>query len=281
MRIHRSFAPNGQKLLFIVSPDTYSGGSKYAWRKLITFICANLIPSMKNLNCVVIDDNRLERMLLEEYISRHSFLKITASFHNPVESLDFIKKGTIDLLFIDVDMPLMSGIEFIKSLPDPPPCIFVTVHPEFAIDAFDIQAIDYLLKPVNPERLDRAIQRTLELFEIKEKATQYSLRFENDFLMIKEGTAVNKVYLHEIIYLEALTNYTKIVTSGKNYITLNNLKNFLDELPKQKFLRIHRSYAVAIDKVKGFNGNDLRIGGQSLPLGKTYRQEVKKLIKDI
>lgn len=236
---------------------------------------------MKNLNCVVIDDNRLERMLLEEYISRHSFLKIAASFQNPVESLDHIKQGTTDLLFLDVDMPLISGIEFLKSLPNPPPCIFVTVHPEYAIDAFDIQAIDYLLKPVNPERLDRAIQRTLELFEIKDKATQYSLRFENDFLMIKEGTAVSKVYLHEIIYLEALTNYTKVVTSGKNYITLNNLKNFLDELPKQKFLRIHRSYAVAIDKVKGFNGNDLRVGQQSLPLGKTYRQEVKKIIKDI
>jgi DNA-binding LytR/AlgR family response regulator len=99
--------------------------------------------------------------------------------------------------------------------------------------------------------------------------------------MIKEGTTVNKVYLQEIIYLEALTNYTKIVTPGKNYITLNNLKNFLDELPKNKFLRIHRSYAVAIDKVKGFSGNDLRIAGQSLPLGKTYRQEVKKFIKDI
>lgn len=248
---------------------------------MTTFILVNLHPGMKNLNCVVIDDNRLERMLLEEYISRHSFLKITASFHNPVESLDLIKKGTTDLMFVDVDMPLMSGIDFLRSLPNPPPCIFVTVHPEYAIDAFDIHAIDYLLKPVNPQRLDRAIQRALELFDIKEKAIQYSLRFENDFLMIKEGTTVNKVYLQEIIYLEALTNYTKIVTSEKNYITLNNLKNFLDELPKNKFLRIHRSYAVAIDKVKGFSGNDLRIAGQSLPLGKTYRQEVKKFIKDI
>jgi len=236
---------------------------------------------MKILNCVVIEDNRLERMLLEEYILRYNFLKIAGSFHNPVESLEFIQRGTTDLLFIDVDMPIMSGIEFLKSLPAPPPCIFVTVHPEFAIDAFDIQAIDYLLKPVKPERLDKAIQRTLELFEIKDKATQYGLHLENDFLMIKEGTTVNKLYLHELIYLEALTNYSKIVTSTKKYITLNNLKNFLDELPQDRFLRIHRSYAVAIDKVKGFSGNDLLVGDQMLPLGKTYRHEVKKLIKDI
>src|SRR5882757_202122 len=173
---------------------------------------------MKNLHCVIIDDNRLDRMLLEEYISRHSFLSIAGSFHNAVESLEFIKRGNIDLLFIDVDMPVINGIDFLKSLQNPPPCIFVTVHPEFAIDAFDIQAIDYLLKPVKQERLDRAIQRTLELFEIKAKAVEYSLLFENDFLMIKEGSAVSKVNIHEILYLEALTNYTKIITARKNYI---------------------------------------------------------------
>jgi DNA-binding LytR/AlgR family response regulator len=234
---------------------------------------------MKILHCVIIDDNRLDRMLLEEYISRHSFLKIAGSFHNAVESLEFIQQGNIDLLFIDVDMPVINGIDFLKSLQNPPPCIFVTVHPEFAIDAFDIQAIDYLLKPVRQERLDRAIQRTLELFEIKAKAVEYSLRFENDFLMIKEGTSVSKVNIHEIIYLEALTNYTKIITVSKNHITLNNLKNFLDHLPMDRFLRIHRSYAVAIDKIQGLDGNDLVIAQHRLPLGKTYRYEVKKLIK--
>jgi len=234
---------------------------------------------MKNLHCVIIDDNRLDRMLLEEYISRHSFLSIAGSFHNAVESLEFIQRGNIDLLFIDVDMPVINGIDFLKSLQNPPPCIFVTVHPEFAIDAFDIQAIDYLLKPVKQERLDRAIQRTLELFEIKAKAVEYSLLFENDFLMIKEGTAVSKVNIHEILYLEALTNYTKIITARKNYITLNNLKNFLDHLPVDRFLRIHRSYAVAIDKIQGLDGNDLVVAEHRLPLGKTYRYEVKKLIK--
>jgi len=233
---------------------------------------------MKPLNCIIIEDNQIDRLLFEEYLSAYPFINLTGSFSNPIESIEHIKRGNIDLVFIDVDMPVINGIDFLKSLPDHPHCIFVTVHPEFAVEAFDIQAIDYLLKPVKLERLDKAIKRTLELQEITSKALQYNLHFENDFLMIKEGTAVSRVNVNEIVYLEALMNYTKIITAKKKYITLNNLKSFLDHLPPHKFLRIHRSYAVAIDKVQGLERNELLIGEQRLPLGKTYRQEVKKLI---
>lgn len=235
---------------------------------------------MKSLNCVIIEDNQVDRLLLEEYLSKYTFLTITASFTNPIESLEYLKRGFTDLLFIDFDMPFINGIDFVKSFPGAPPCIFITVHPEFAIDAFDIQAIDYVLKPVKPERLEKAIQRTMELLDIKSKALQYNLQFENDFLMIKEGTSVSRVNIADILYLEALTNYTKVVTAQKKYITLNNLKSFLDYLPQSRFMRIHRSYAVAIDKIQGLNKNEIQIGEQRLPLGKTYRQDVKKLFSE-
>jgi len=235
---------------------------------------------MKYLNCVIIEDTLVDRLLLEEYLSSYSFITVTGSFNNPLESLEHLKTHVTNLLFIDIDMPVISGIDFLKSMTDPPPCIFVTVHPEYAIDAFDIQAVDYLLKPVKPDRLDKAIQRAIELQEIRSKALQYNLNFENDYLMIKEGTAVNKVNVADIVYLEALTNYTKVITEQKKYITLNNLKSFMDHLPQSRFLRIHRSYAVAINKIRGLYKNELLVGEQRLPLGKTYRQEVKKLITD-
>ena len=236
---------------------------------------------MKPLNCVIIEDNEVDRTLLEEYLSQYPYLKRTGSFSNPLESLEHVKRGDTDLLFIDIDMPVINGIDFLRQLQNAPQCIFVTGHPEFAVDAFDIQAIDYVLKPIKPDRLEKAIHRSLELMEIKSKALQYNLQVEQDFLMIKEGTTVNKVPIGDIVYLEALTNYTKVITARKKFITLNNLKNFLDYLPSSRFMRIHRSYAVAIDKVDAIDKNELLIGEQRLPLGKTYRQDVKKKIKEI
>lgn len=233
---------------------------------------------MKPLNCVIIEDNQIDRLSLEGSLRKFPFVSVTASYSNPIESIELLKNGKIDLLFIDIDTPVINGIDFLRSLPGPPHCIFVTVHPEFAVDAFDIQAVDYVLKPVRMERLDKAIKRALELMEITDKALQYDLHFENDFLMIKEGTSVSRVNVGDIVYLEALMNYTKVFTAKKRYITLNNLKSFLDHLPAKKFMRIHRSYAVAINKIQGLEGNELLIGEQRLPLGKTYRLEVKKHI---
>lgn len=236
---------------------------------------------MKMLNCVVIDDNEVDRSLLLAYLSKYPYLRITGSFTNPVESLDHLQQTATDLLFVDIDMPVINGIDFMKSVQQPAlNCIFVTAHPEYAADAFDVQAVDYILKPIKEERLDKAVQRTLELLEIRSKAIQYSLFIENDYLMIKEGTSISKVNINDIEYLEALTNYTKVITAKRKYITLNNLKNFLDYLPTTRFIRIHRSYAVAIGKIEGMDKNEVLIAGQRLPLGKTFRQEVKKKIQE-
>lgn len=235
---------------------------------------------MHPLRCVIIEDNEVDKALLEEYISHYPFLQVTGSFSNPLESLEHLKGGDTQLLFIDIDMPVINGIDFVRSTAYVSNWIFVTSHPEYAADAFDVQAIDYVLKPLKPDRLEKAIQRTLELLDIRSKALQYSLLFEQDYLMIKEGSTVNKVTISEIIYLEALTNYTKVITAKKKYITLNNLKNFLDYLPPARFIRIHRSYAVAIDKITGIDKNELLIDGQRLPLGKTYRQEIKKKLQE-
>ena len=229
---------------------------------------------------IIIDDEPLARSIVIEYIQHFPDLIVSQVCSNGFEGIKAIQQYKPDLIILDIQMPKINGFEMLELIENPPAVIFATAFDEYAIKAFEAHAIDYLLKPVKPERLEIAIQRVLELQEIKSKAVQYSMHFENDFLMIKEGTVLNKVHIADILYLEALTNYTKVVTVQKKYITLNNLKSFLDHLPSKKFLRIHRSYAVAVDKIQGVYKNELLIESQRLPLGKTYRQEVKKLFTE-
>lgn len=233
----------------------------------------------QTLYSIIIEDNDIDREMLSLSLKKYPFIKVSGIFTNPIEALEIIKSGKVDLIFSDIDMPGINGIDFFKTQNEPPLCIFVTVHPEYAIDAFDVQAVDYIMKPIRQERLDKAIQRTLELIGIKSKALQYTLQFEQDSLMIREGNESTKVYTGDILFLEALTNYTKVVTAKKNYITLQNLKCFLDHLPKDKFIRIHRSYAVSREKIDGLTTGEIVIGEHHLPIGKTYRQAMKSLAR--
>lgn len=235
---------------------------------------------MEPINCVIIDDEEIDRMLVEEYVRSTPGLHLTGTFSNALESFDTIDSKDVELLFLDIDMPVISGVDFLKKLEHPPLCIFITSHPEFALDAFELHAVDYILKPVKKERFDLAIERAFELISIRQKALHYDLNFENDRLTIKEGTSINKVLINDIIYLEALTNYTKVVTKGRKYITLNNLKNFMEELPQDKFLRVHRSYAVAKNKINSAKDGEILLGEFKVPMGKTYKKLVNKILME-
>jgi DNA-binding LytR/AlgR family response regulator len=230
------------------------------------------------LNCLIVDDSNCDRLTMEDYVQECNALKLTGSYSNPLDAISAIKSQPVDLLFLDIDMPVMNGITFFKTLTRPPLCIFVTSHPDYAVDAFDIHAFDYLLKPVKKERFDKAIERVKELFDIRERALQYNMNLKDGILTVKEGNSINKVQINDIIYLEALTNYTKVVTGNRTYITLNNLKNFLEELPEEKFLRVHRSFAVAKNKISQLNGAELVAGSHKVPVGKTYRQNIHKIL---
>ena len=231
---------------------------------------------------IAIDDNPVDLLILQEYARGYEDLQSLGQYGNIDAGLAAINQQQPDLVFLDIELPGGDGLEILRTVrKQVPMAVFITSHPEFALDGFELSALDFILKPLTADRFEMCIAKITDYWQLLQKASSYEFLAEQDVLLIKEGHARVKLPVGEIIYLEALTNYTKIVTSEKKYITLNNLKNFLDELPKNKFLRIHRSYAVAIDKVKGFSGNDLHIAGQSLPLGKTYRQEVKKFIKDI
>ncbi|WP_153796948.1 LytR/AlgR family response regulator transcription factor [Foetidibacter luteolus] len=233
---------------------------------------------MAPINCIIVDDNEIDRLIVEEYLQDYPEFKLTGSFCNPLESVAAMQQQNIAVVFMDIDMPVMNGIDFFKTVNNPPLCIFITSHPDYATDAFEVHALDYLVKPLDKQRFDRSVNRLKELLQIKAKALHYDLQFERDTLTIKEGTAITRINMQDIIYLEAITNYTRIVTPSKKHITLSNLKNLMDQLPDKKFIRIHRSYAVAVDKIERIENKELFAGLVALPIGKTYRSSISSFM---
>jgi DNA-binding LytR/AlgR family response regulator len=234
---------------------------------------------MTPLSCIIIDDDELDLYFIRDLVLRYSDLRLAGCYSNALESMETLRTTAIDLLFVDIDMPIINGINFLKTLENPPLCIFVTSHVEYALEAFDVHAIDYLLKPVRKERFDIAVRRASEFFSVREKALHYELRFEKETIIIKEGNTVNNVSVDELIYLEALANYTKVVTRTRKYITLKNLKNFLEELPGEEFVRIHRSYAAAKSKIESLHSDEITVDGFVLPIGKTYRKNISNALR--
>ncbi|MBC8112263.1 MAG: response regulator transcription factor [Verrucomicrobia bacterium] len=234
--------------------------------------------SLFPVSCIIVEDNRIERTYLQSQVEKCPFLTLKGSFSNPIEAISFLSEQSVGLLLLDIDMPLMSGIDFLKSLENPPLCIFITSHAEYAWESYEVHAFDFILKPLQADRFEKTMLRLKEYIETRHKARLYEVQFENDFISIKEGFDVIQLRVSEIIYLEALQNYTKIVTPTHKYLTLYNLKNFIERLPEEKFLRIHRSYAVAKNKIRKFIDNELILETVTLPVGKTFRQDVNKIL---
>lgn len=227
------------------------------------------------LRYVIVEDEELDRATIQVLAGRHSFLECAGTSSDALAGIDLIHSVKPDVVFMDVEMPGASGIDVLRATKGQVPVnVLITSHPEFALEGFELDVLDYVLKPLTPERFDHTARRIQEFWEMREKAIAYSVLFEKETLTIKEGHYKIKVPLPEIIYLEAMNNYTKIVTGDKRHLVLATLSNFMDQLPAAKFRRIHRSYVVAFDKVKELRGAEILIGSHTLPVGKTYRQSV-------
>ena len=227
------------------------------------------------MKCIIVEDNPHDLDLLKYYVQKEHFLEFTHSFANAVEAIAYINKFHPPLIFLDIDMPVVKGIDLYKSLAYKPVCIFVSSYSEFAIESYEIQAFDFILKPVTADRFNDCIRRLGEYEELKKRADLYNTQFQLQNILVKEGTATYKIHLNDIVYIEALNDYSKVVTKTKKYITLSKLKHFLEKLPGEDFIRIHRSYAVSKSAVEKISGNEMIIGGQKLPIGKTYRLQLK------
>jgi len=224
------------------------------------------------LRCVIIDDEPIARKGLKEYIQDASFLQLAGEFDNPLKAADLLMQEKIDLLFLDIQMPKMTGMEFLKTLTHPPMVIFTTAYPQYAVEGFEWNAIDYLLKPFSFERFWKAVSKARSMQEaIAQPATATE---EPGYFFIKSDNKLIKILYDDILFVEALQNYVAVYTTGKKYITYLTFHSIEAHLPAGRFVRTHKSYLVAAAKVESIEGNEITIGTHHIPISRTEREAV-------
>ena len=230
------------------------------------------------IKSIIIDDEPLARKGLKEYIADIDFLELAGEFDNALQAADMISSARAQLLFLDIEMPKITGLEFFKSLQHPPPVIFTTAYPQYALEGFEVNALDYLVKPISFERFLKAAMKAKEYYEIRESnATGAS----SNYFFIKADNKLVKILYDEILFAEALQNYVIIQTTDRKYISYLTFRAVEEYLPADKFIKVHKSYIVAAGKVDSIEGNDIRIGTHHIPLSRNLKEEaLEKLLKD-
>ena len=230
---------------------------------------------MKKYNCVIIDDDEIDRLTVVSYAKRFSVLNIMGVFENAEEALPLLEKEKIDILFLDIDMPIMNGLDFRKKTMEVPVCIYITAHPEHAVESFELDTLDFIVKPIKLDRFTQTLSKIEDYMELKLKAQLFESSIGGDVIYIKEGHNETKVKLHDILYLEALKDYTKIVTSTKKHCVLTSIGNLLKENHFQSFVRIHRSFAVQKQFIEKKMSNELLLNnGMLIPIGRSYKENL-------
>lgn len=226
------------------------------------------------MNCLIIDDEPLARDILESYVSKISYLTLIKSCKNAFEASIALQENVIDIVYIDIQMPDISGIKFIETLTNPPLVIFTTAYSHYALNGFELNAIDYLLKPISPERFLKATQKAKDLFDLKQQ--KITSAPENDFIFIKADYQTIKINYKDILYVEGLKDYVKIYTTKKMIMTLLNIKGIMEKLPNSLFIRVHKSYIVSIAAVEKIEKNTIIIGQKCIPIGDSFKDEFHK-----
>lgn len=217
--------------------------------------------------CVIIDDEELARELLKNYVSKVDFLEVVGSFENPLEAISILQKETVHIVFLDIQMPEIKGTDFAKLIPSSTKIIFTTAYSEYALEGFELNAIDYLLKPIAFQRFLQAVQK------IKGEQAQVSA---NDTLTIKSGYDFFKVKLDDITHIESDSEYVNFYSSGKKIMSYQSLKSLEKTLDPNQFIRVHRSYIVNKNKVTGLKGRDLLLSDLIIPVSDSYYDKVKQ-----
>lgn len=233
---------------------------------------------MKNLKCLIVDDETPAIRLLESYVAKVSFLELVGTTSNPIDAIGIIETKELDLIFLDIQMPTITGIQLSKIVKDKVSIIFTTAYPKFAIESYELNAVDYLLKPFEFERFYSAILKVKAKNNVKPQTNT------DDFIFIKTDGKNNfeKVFINDILYIESLKNHVCIHTQNSQVITYNTLKNFETQLPKNLFVKIHKSYVVSIKSIIKTNTISVQISnGNDLPIGETYKKTFFEIINKL
>jgi DNA-binding LytR/AlgR family response regulator len=223
------------------------------------------------IDCIVIDDEPLARKGIKEYIQDVDFLNFVNEFESPHKAMGLLNSNEVQLIFLDIQMPKMSGLDFLRSLPHAPPVIFTTAYPEFALDGFDLNALDYLVKPISFERFLKAVNRAKEYYELR----QVNLTERKpDYVFIKVDGRLVKIFFEEILFIEALQNYIAVYTEKKKYITYLTLHAMVEYLPQENFIKTHKSFVVALNKVTSIDGNLLQVSDHQVPVSRNIKDDV-------
>jgi len=229
----------------------------------------------KKYSCIIIDDDEIDRLTVLSFAKKFPILDILGVFESADDAVPFIEKQKVDILFLDIDMPGLNGIEFRKQALEIPICIFITAHPEHAVESFQIETLDFIVKPLKLDRFSQTVSRIEEFMEVRLKASLFEASIGGDTIYIKEGHEQTKVKLHEILYLEALKDYTLIITDKKRHCVLSSIGNLLKEDHFQSFIRIHRSYAVQKQFIQKMNSTEIILNNNvSIPVGRSYKDNL-------
>ncbi|HPW61933.1 MAG TPA: LytTR family DNA-binding domain-containing protein [Cyclobacteriaceae bacterium] len=232
------------------------------------------------LNCVIIEDEPLARNLITEYVKKVPSLNLLNAFSNPLEALEALRTLSVDILFLDVQMPEITGISLLKVLKKRPLVVLTTAYSEYALEGYELDVADYLLKPITFERFLKSVDKIMLRLEADPKPVVMASETVASpaFVFVKDGTKLVKVRLDEILYVEGLKDYVTIHTTSQKITTLQRMKALEEQLPADKFIRIHNSYIVALDAIDVIQKNEVSIGSVSLPIGDTYRKSFKEFI---
>ena len=229
------------------------------------------------LQCVAIDDEPLARECIANYVREIDFLQLTGTGNNPVELTRLLGEQKVDLVFLDIQMPVMNGIEFLKMTQNPPMVIITTAYPSYALEGFQLDVIDYLVKPITFNRFFKAVNKAKDYRQLLERSAQGNVPANNiseDYFFIKCDYKYERIYFDDILFVEAMQNYVTIYTTKGKYITLLYMKNVEQNLDKNLFIRVHKSYIVSIAKIESIENNEMIIQSHRIPISRNYREQV-------